>query len=302
MREWTPPVVKESDGAAGFYINLDRSPERRARMEQELARAGMSWVRRFSAVDGAQVAKRPGMRLSAAELGCLSSHLHAIESAVRGRFAFIFEDDVEISPHLPSILHGGQLPALADHDVVFLDCQPDWRFETLARLWRTLEFQCPRPSPGEPRRVRGVEIYGTRGIYCWGMTAYIVTPRGLPSVAKVMRDSLESEDCLPVDILMQRAMEDGRLRGAVLVPFLASPRLESYTRTTVTGRTQYIHNLALLGALRRAFYTEAGPELFEFAEALCKPQEGVTPEMELLARISSHITAVTLRDGQFFPG
>jgi GR25 family glycosyltransferase involved in LPS biosynthesis len=293
-----------SDAAApiGFYINLDRSTGRRARMERELERAGMPWVQRFAAVDGAQMAQRPGMRLSAGELGCLCSHLQAIECAPRDRFTFVFEDDVDISPHLPSILHGGQLPSLAEYDVVFMDCQPDWRFETLARLWRTLEFQCPRPARGEPRRVRGVEIYGTRGIYCWGMTAYVVTPRGRGPVAKAMRDSLESERCLPVDILMQRAMEDGRLRGAVLVPFLASPRLESYTRTTVAGRTQYMHNLALLGALRRAFYAEAGAELFDFAEALCQPQDGVTPEMELLARVSSHITAVTLRDGQFFPG
>ena len=38
---------------AGFYINLDRAPDRDAFMQEQLARLGMQWVQRHRAVDGA---------------------------------------------------------------------------------------------------------------------------------------------------------------------------------------------------------------------------------------------------------
>jgi GR25 family glycosyltransferase involved in LPS biosynthesis len=58
----------------GYYINLDRSPDRRAAMEVQLARLNPpARYRRVPAVDGNPHGVASA-RLSDAEIGCLTSH------------------------------------------------------------------------------------------------------------------------------------------------------------------------------------------------------------------------------------
>lgn len=62
-------------GYRGFYINLDRSPQRRDRIEEQLQRYGLrERYERFPAIDASAVRARAGM-LSAAQLACFQSHM-----------------------------------------------------------------------------------------------------------------------------------------------------------------------------------------------------------------------------------
>ena len=60
----------------GIYINLDRSTERRAVMEDQLTRLGLQdRYARFSAVDGNQLGLRTS--LTDSQIGCFTSHHRA---------------------------------------------------------------------------------------------------------------------------------------------------------------------------------------------------------------------------------
>jgi len=67
----------------GLYINLDRSVERRERMEAQLADLGLAgrYVR-FPAIDGASLGSGTGT-LKAGERGAFHSHVQALEDARR---------------------------------------------------------------------------------------------------------------------------------------------------------------------------------------------------------------------------
>lgn len=94
-----------------FYINLDRSTDRRASIEAELAGAGVD-AQRVAGFDGkTDLGKEPttysawrrtlvGSQLNGAEIGCTESHRRALRMLVESGepFGVILEDDVQLLP------------------------------------------------------------------------------------------------------------------------------------------------------------------------------------------------------------
>jgi len=77
------------------YINLDRRPDRRARMEGLFARLGLGPVARFAAFDGKALPLPSGWAYPPGAYGCLQSHLAVVRQARSARLPslLIFEDD-----------------------------------------------------------------------------------------------------------------------------------------------------------------------------------------------------------------
>jgi hypothetical protein len=109
----------------GLYINLERSPERRAAMEQQLREARLPYpVRRFPALDGATLRDcPPGLR--APQWGCFQSHLAALEASLSSEAPLhVMEDDALLGPELaglPGILETLEAGSGGDWDLLFLD-------------------------------------------------------------------------------------------------------------------------------------------------------------------------------------
>jgi glycosyl transferase, family 25 len=112
------------DGVRTWVINLDRAPDRLARIAAQLEALGLPWTR-LSAVDArrftpAQQAlldeptfrRRHGMTPLPGELGCYLSHVEAMREflASPAQIAVILEDDVKLHPTLPAAV-----AALARH-------------------------------------------------------------------------------------------------------------------------------------------------------------------------------------------
>jgi glycosyl transferase family 25 len=100
-----------------YLINLDRRPDRRAAMEGEAAKTGLSFTR-LSALDGQSPASAevdhwfassgPLGALSHSEKCCALSHRAAWEAlAASGEdYAAILEDDVRLAPVAGALLAG----------------------------------------------------------------------------------------------------------------------------------------------------------------------------------------------------
>lgn len=100
-----------------FYINLARDVGRRAHVEVELARSGLT-ATRIEGVDGRDVIlpdprvdliafnKRHHAYLRAGEIGCYLSHVTALRAflATAMPWGLILEDDVVLGPGLPGAL------------------------------------------------------------------------------------------------------------------------------------------------------------------------------------------------------
>jgi glycosyl transferase family 25 len=103
-----------------WVINLDRAPERLARISAQLQALQLPYTR-LAAVDAraltpAQKAvldepafhRKHGMTPVPGELGCYLSHIEVMRAFLAGdaQFALVLEDDVLLQPSLPAVLQG----------------------------------------------------------------------------------------------------------------------------------------------------------------------------------------------------
>ncbi|HZF83553.1 MAG TPA: glycosyltransferase family 25 protein, partial [Burkholderiaceae bacterium] len=180
----------------GFYINLDRSTDRRDAMESQLQALAMPWVRRFPALDGALHPTPTGAALGAGERACFVSHAQAIAAPSAGGLRLVLEDDVQIAQDLPAIIGGFGLSQLDAYDLVFLDCQPQVNAMALMTLWSCLQTHRIESGSG---RVGGVNLYDAGPLYQFGATGYLVTPAGRERLVPLLQAELHSGPGEPFD-------------------------------------------------------------------------------------------------------
>ena len=103
-----------------WVINLDRAPERLARIGAQLQRLKLPFTRlaavdaraltpeQSASLDEAAYRRKHGMTPLAGELGCYLSHVLALRAflASGARFALILEDDALLHDSLPAVLAG----------------------------------------------------------------------------------------------------------------------------------------------------------------------------------------------------
>lgn len=108
------------DGLQTWVINLDRAPERLARISAQLDRLGLPFTRlpavdarrltpeQQACLDDAGFRRRHGMPPLAGELGCYLSHLEVMHAflASGAQAALVLEDDVQLHDTLPAVLQG----------------------------------------------------------------------------------------------------------------------------------------------------------------------------------------------------
>jgi glycosyl transferase family 25 len=108
------------DGLQTWVINLDRAPERLARISAQLQALGLPYTRlpavdaralkpeQSAALDDAAYRRKHGMTPLLGELGCYLSHVEAMRLflATDAAFAMILEDDVLLHSSLPAVLQG----------------------------------------------------------------------------------------------------------------------------------------------------------------------------------------------------
>jgi glycosyl transferase, family 25 len=108
------------DGVQTWVINLDRAPERLARITQQLQRLRLPHTRlpavdaraltpvQAASIDEAAYRRKHGMTPVPGELGCYLSHLAVMHAflASDARAALVLEDDVQLHDTLPAVLQG----------------------------------------------------------------------------------------------------------------------------------------------------------------------------------------------------
>src|SRR5262245_51114169 len=107
----------------GLYVNLDRSAERRAAMEKQLDRFGLSSIyARFPALDGAAL-NSARSTIKPGENGCFQSHYRALMSVRgRGKCVHMVEDDALLSESVRPVIEQAIAQNVFDQfDVVFTD-------------------------------------------------------------------------------------------------------------------------------------------------------------------------------------
>ena len=243
----------------GFFINLDRSPERARQMRAELDAHKLGFVERFTAIDARTLSEPPGCGIPMAAYGAFLSHQALITQTPADSFTLIFEDDMQISDSLAGMLSPENLQTLAEHDLIFFDCQLYINFNDLLDRYREVRrgvenLRATDVHASQRRYAAQVGLWSAAGAYCWGASAYLVTPRGKAKLGPLLRQTLDQGPPGTLDILFRDLIESKTLDARVVMPFLATPRLDGLTASTIDGRQQDFLPFALCSMVRRLYF------------------------------------------------
>jgi len=244
-------------GYSGFYINLDASTLRRARLEEQLAAVDLeSRYSRFAAADGTAL-QHPSSTIAAGELGCFVSHARLLRACANlGTHVHILEDDVILSPELgPAIdelIAGG---AFAHVDLLYTDVFVPIDCDELAEYEQLLHAasQVDQSANGESSRsMRFVDLRGR----VWAATSsYIVADRCVARLASLLESELMAGPRGPIDLIMRELVNSGALRAACIVPFLTSVDLVcDFDSTTREGISAKIRSRVASNIVRQMFF------------------------------------------------
>jgi glycosyl transferase family 25 len=201
-----------------LVISLERSVERRKRVEEQLGKTRIQW-NFLNAVDGYALAKMPssyqkskvkrlqGYELTPGEVGCYLSHIQAWQDCVdKQKITLVFEDDFLISPRFETVLKD-LLTISQEWDLVRLS----GIYETEDRLLKTRDSFNLVQNLGEP---------------C-GTASYILNPNAAKILLENTADIYE-----PVDHYLEHFKKHG-LRCLAAKPY---PVELAHTKSTITDR------------------------------------------------------------------
>ena len=163
---WLDDTNKYSIDLPMFYINLDRRPLRRERMEREIKKHNLN-ITRFSAIDGMAM-ERKNKFLSKGEYGCWSSAYTLWEKVCdSGKTTILFQDDIifneNFSNELNKILDEAKI---LDYDIILL-----------AHNWYNRQQKKPV-----------TDNISTIGLF-YGLQSYIITPKCAKYLCERFKDS-----------------------------------------------------------------------------------------------------------------
>lgn len=211
LPQW--PGTVPAAGFRGIYVNLDRATDRRRRMEDQLVALALddAYVR-LPAVDGRTL----DMDYPAA-VGCYRSHAAAVRMACRSDLPVnIVEDDTRLSPFLPAFVrHAADTGLLERYDIVFTELwvDPDIAsvdpYETALSSWLSSGREGPQDYT----------VTDVAGLRVGAMSSYVLGQRGARRLSEVIGPHAASPPGA-IDAYIDLCVREGRLRAAVVVPFL----------------------------------------------------------------------------------
>jgi hypothetical protein len=266
-------------GIEGVFINLERSPERRAQMERQIADIELPYpVRRLAAVDGQQQGARPS-QLSAGQYGCWLSHLKALEQSVgHDHHLHIMEDDALIStalPILPDVVHALDSGSAGEWDILYLDAT------LLEALDMCHVFGWAKTARDDGTvRVRAVPkeftVYGTH--------SYVINSTRKAFVLDFLKRHMTQGR--PIDNVTAYGIQSGQLRAFMTTPFITSASELGLARTV--GESADDRFLAWQVYRRLCFYDLDESQLAALAAKSARLMAAVTQQDRLLGELCAY--------------
>jgi GR25 family glycosyltransferase involved in LPS biosynthesis len=270
----------------GWYINLDRSPERRAQMEAQLARLDpVARYTRFPAVDG-NAYGLTGHTLTDNELGCLMSHHRLLQMHQdSASHLHIVEDDIIMARRTVSFVEqivGSGL--LDDWDILFTETTVPMVVAWCAEGRALYRDMIERAADGTAARVefRLIQYVGV-------MASYLVNRRSVRTICEIIDQELDRGARIPIDLLIRTKAREGKLRVRSLFPFITSIRPGAIPSTVREGIELPKSRLAM-ELHRHSYFVEADLQaaLALADRRLTNPDE--SEQEQLHARIAAFVS------------
>jgi hypothetical protein len=244
----------------GYFINLDRNADRRARMETQLHQIGLSeCYKRITAFDGAAMPAKPE-GISKAEYGCFASHIDALaQGSFTGNHLHILEDDAVLSPSLRPVVSKLVSQGVFDQvDILFTDVgvRPD--SSVVGAIQRIVGNQERATDPEHT----SVKLLDLNRIDWTTTTSYLVAKRSVGRLRDTLAADLRGTPQFPLDLKLRALVKAGQFRAFVCLPFLTSIALDLDFNSSI--RDPDVSRM-VCNILRQAFYVDCDVNTLEMA-------------------------------------
>jgi len=275
----------------GYYINLDRSLDRRAAMEAQLGRFGLTErYRRFPAVDGT-LSGYASPRLTPGEVGCFASHYQVLRQNLdSANHLHIIEDDVVLAGCTADVVDQVVGSAMIDdYDLLFTDMAVpvDFKFYREARI--RYERQVRRPAHATATTV---EFSLFPYVSC--TASYVVNRRSIGLVCKILERELERGASEPIDLTLRAKVAEGSLRAKCLFPFITSVVPAKFANTVARGGRDALSDLSM-ELVRYSFFVECDQAATMALAEQRLADAGANFHGRLLARVFGFISSDAFR-------
>jgi hypothetical protein len=202
-------------GIEGVFINLDRSPERRAEMERQIAQIELPYpLRRLAGVDGERQPVGPPP-LRAGQYGCWLSHLKALEQSIgQDHHLHIMEDDALIStalPILPEVVQSLDSGSAGEWDILYLDAT------VVEALDMCQVFGWAKTARDDGTvRVRAIPQVFT----IYGLHSYVINSARKAFILDFLKRHMAQGKA--IDNVMAYGIQSGQLRAFMTTPFMTA--------------------------------------------------------------------------------
>jgi GR25 family glycosyltransferase involved in LPS biosynthesis len=253
----SPDLPGRAARYVGAFINLDRSPQRRAEMEQQIAALGIAdrYVR-FPAVDGSTLGYKGPLRPG--EAGSFLSHLRVMELLrPSGKCVHILEDDALLSRPMAPMIEFAIAQGVFDYfDIIYTDVYVAFEYLSSVRFHKQHYDDFLVASQADYQKA--FKVLTLEGQTFYGLSSYVVSAKAIDRLIGYFGQEAARGPTMPNDIFINRLVLEGKLRAGYLFPFLTALRLERAIEMTVSGRATDRYTMVTLGSnlIRYSFYVE----------------------------------------------
>jgi hypothetical protein len=272
----------------GFYINLDRNPERRKGIEEELKRSGFGGYTRFPATLG-NALNFPNPHLKAGEVGCFTSHYLLLKNnQYQSSPLHIMEDDIVLSPQLHQVLSWTiESGKLAQYDIIFTDVAVPLLNDACHAYKKFYDTTVKRGPDGKIEQV-AFNVIDMRELIFGSTCSFLVNPQSISKLVALYEAELIRGATLPIDLYIRKLCQDGAIRVGCIFPFITSIRPESCFATTMEKRFDELPAMAS-NMLRHSFFIGCDwQQCLDYAERIFPQPEATDTHRQLMEQLLNY--------------
>ncbi|MDX2027822.1 MAG: glycosyltransferase family 25 protein [Alphaproteobacteria bacterium] len=245
-------------GYTGFYINLDRSTVRRAEIEAELSRYGLSGhYQRFVAAEGNPQSFPNPAKLKEGEMGCFRSHYLLLKANVNSsKPLHVVEDDAVFSQFTGDALRAVIAEGNLNHyDIVYTDLFIPTSNVLYRELKKAYDKNIVRDATGRVTQAY-FSVMDMKGQKFASTASFLVNPQAIGKLHHLYEAELVKGPTLPIDLYICQKAAEGVLKVGCVFPYVTSIKVALESDTTIRGSNPQLSEFAA-NLVRRSFFIEA---------------------------------------------
>jgi GR25 family glycosyltransferase involved in LPS biosynthesis len=264
----------------GFYINLDRSRERRAQVEAQLAQYSLEHAyTRFKAADG-NALDLPNPHLKSGEMGCFTSHYLLLKKNLDApQHLHVIEDDVVFSSHADKVIRATiDTGGLDSYDIIFTDTYVPINVDAFRMYKELYDRSVARDGSGAIVNA-AFTVIDLAGWLFATTSSYLVNSKSIRKLYNIYTNELTNGPRVPIDLLIRNKAAQGVIKVGCIFPFITSVRLDDDIGTTIADRAaigRHDKLTVLAGDIaRHSFFIEGSlSRCRDYADKFLAPRSG----------------------------